>query len=204
KAAEEMAAKMLDAANGLGQSFGGIFKGLIDRTLSWKDAALKAISSVLQYLNQANLAQGGKGLFGGGLFEGLIGGFLGLGFAKGGVFQDGLVQAFAKGGVVTRPTVFPFAEGIGLMGEAGPEAIMPLHRGPDGSLGVKAVNQSQPLRIESVCRFAADGGMETGVWRTSRPIAQQESAVAVGLLAKNVPAIVDRRVDTRQTRGTRP
>lgn len=204
KAAEEMAAKMLDAAKGLGQSFGGIFKGLIDRTLSWKDAALKAISSVLQYLNQVNLAQGGKGLFGGGLFQGLIGGFLGLGFAKGGVFQDGLVQAFAKGGVVTRPTVFPFAKGIGLMGEAGPEAIMPLHRGPDGSLGVKAANQSHPLRIEIVSRFDADGGFETAVERTSRPIAQQESAVAVGHLAKNVPAIVDRRVDTRQTRGTRP
>ncbi len=37
-----------------------------------------------------------------------------------------------------RPTVFPFARGIGLMGEAGPEAILPLRRGPGGRLGVEA------------------------------------------------------------------
>ena len=40
------------------------------------------------------------------------------------------------GGIVNRPTLFPFAKGIGLMGEAGPEAIMPLRRGADGKLGV--------------------------------------------------------------------
>lgn len=49
--------------------------------------------------------------------------------------------AFARGGVVTRPTMFPFANGAGfrtgIMGEAGPEAIMPLRRGPDGRLGVE-------------------------------------------------------------------
>jgi len=46
------------------------------------------------------------------------------------------LQKFAKGGVVNRPTLFPFANGTGLMGEAGPEAIMPLKRGRDGKLGV--------------------------------------------------------------------
>jgi phage-related minor tail protein len=55
------------------------------------------------------------------------------GFAEGGVFTP-----FARGGIVNRPTVFPFAGGIGLMGEAGPEAIMPLARHSDGSLGVRA------------------------------------------------------------------
>jgi phage-related minor tail protein len=40
------------------------------------------------------------------------------------------------GGVVNSPTFFPMANGTGLMGEAGPEAIMPLKRGPDGKLGV--------------------------------------------------------------------
>jgi hypothetical protein len=38
---------------------------------------------------------------------------------------------------VNRPTVFPFSRGIGLMGEAGPEAILPLRRGRDGRLGVE-------------------------------------------------------------------
>lgn len=58
--------------------------------------------------------------------------------ANGNVFSGGNVIPFASGGVVTRPTVFPMANGTGLMGEAGPEAIMPLKRGPDGKLGVAA------------------------------------------------------------------
>jgi phage-related minor tail protein len=57
-------------------------------------------------------------------------------YAKGGAF-DGGVQAFASGGVVTGPTYAPIA----LFGEAGPEAIMPLHRDESGSLGVKATLQ---------------------------------------------------------------
>lgn len=57
--------------------------------------------------------------------------------ANGNVFAGGAVQAFATGGVVSRPTVFPMANGgIGLMGEAGPEAIMPLKRDAQGRLGV--------------------------------------------------------------------
>ncbi len=59
--------------------------------------------------------------------------------ARGGVFDAaGPVTAFASGGVVTKPTIFPFANGTGLMGEAGPEAIMPLRRGPGGRLGIDA------------------------------------------------------------------
>jgi lambda family phage tail tape measure protein len=46
------------------------------------------------------------------------------------------MHAYAKGGVVHQPTLFRFAHGTGLMGEAGPEAIMPLTRLPDGNLGV--------------------------------------------------------------------
>ena len=74
----------------------------------------------------------GMGGGGGGFFANLFG------FAKGGVFAGGHeLTAFARGGVVNRPTVFPFSRGIGLMGEAGPEAILPLRRGRDGRLGVE-------------------------------------------------------------------
>lgn len=59
-------------------------------------------------------------------------------FADGAPFSQGRVMPFAKGGVVSSPTNFPMRGGTGLMGEAGPEAIMPLSRGPDGKLGVKA------------------------------------------------------------------
>src|SRR5215218_6582403 len=51
---------------------------------------------------------------------------------------DGDATALARGGVVAAPTYFPLARGMGLMGEAGTEAVMPLARGPDGRLGVSA------------------------------------------------------------------
>jgi phage-related minor tail protein len=62
----------------------------------------------------------------------------------GGIVGGGLVNAlspkvtgFANGGVVNSPVLFPLRGGTGLMGEAGPEAIMPLSRGSDGRLGVR-------------------------------------------------------------------
>ena len=61
-----------------------------------------------------------------------------LPFENGAAFSQGRVTPFAKGGVVSGATNFPMRGGMGLMGEAGPEAIMPLTRGADGSLGVKA------------------------------------------------------------------
>jgi phage-related minor tail protein len=61
-----------------------------------------------------------------------------LPFADGAPFSQGRVTPFAKGGVVAQATAFALRGGTGLMGEAGPEAIMPLARGPDGRLGVLA------------------------------------------------------------------
>ena len=74
-------------------------------------------------------SDGGKNIFGR---------ILGLfGFAKGGAFAGGVpIKAFASGGVVGGPTLFGMRGGLGLMGEAGPEAVMPLKRGRDGKLGV--------------------------------------------------------------------
>jgi phage-related minor tail protein len=54
-----------------------------------------------------------------------------------GLFGGGTVTPFANGGVVSAPTYFPMRGGMGLMGEAGAEAIMPLARGSDGKLGVR-------------------------------------------------------------------
>ncbi len=58
-------------------------------------------------------------------------------YANGAPFSQGKVMPFARGGVVSQATTFPMRGGTGLMGEAGPEAIMPLARGPDGKLGVR-------------------------------------------------------------------
>lgn len=86
---------------------------------------------------------------GGMLAGGLAGMFGGLmPFAQGGAFTQGKVMPFATGGVVSGPVSFPMRGGTGLMGEAGPEAIMPLTRGPDGKLGVRAHGGgAQPVTV---------------------------------------------------------
>lgn len=66
--------------------------------------------------------------------------------AAGGVYSGAGISAYS-GQVVSRPTVFPFASGIGLMGEAGPEAILPLKRSRDGRLGVEGGGGSMVVNI---------------------------------------------------------
>jgi phage-related minor tail protein len=75
----------------------------------------------------------------------LLGGL--MPFKKGGAFTQGRVMPFAKGGVISSPTNFPMRGGMGLMGEAGPEAIMPLSRGPDGRLGVHAAGGGRSVTV---------------------------------------------------------
>lgn len=77
--------------------------------------------------------------FGGLISQGVNGLMQGvLPFANGAPFSQGRVMPFANGGVVNSATHFGMRGGMGVMGEAGPEAIMPLARGPDGKLGVRA------------------------------------------------------------------
>ncbi len=71
-----------------------------------------------------------------------------LPFEKGGSFAQGRVMPFANGGVVSGPTAFPMRGGTGLMGEAGPEAIMPLSRGPDGRLGVQTSGGGRAVTVQ--------------------------------------------------------
>ena len=68
-----------------------------------------------------------------------------LPFEKGGV--PGRIVPFADGGIVSEPTYFGFGRGLGLMGEAGAEAILPLARGPDGRLGVSSPGGGAPVNI---------------------------------------------------------
>lgn len=73
-------------------------------------------------------------------------------FANGGVISNQRVRAFANGGVVDSPTYFPMNTGLGLMGEAGPEAIMPLQRDAQGRLGVSsqaAQNININMKVET-------------------------------------------------------
>ncbi|SLN21723.1 hypothetical protein PSA7680_00820 [Pseudoruegeria aquimaris] len=70
-----------------------------------------------------------------------------LPFENGAPFSQGRVMPFAAGGVVTGPVRFPMRGGTGLMGEAGPEAIMPLRRGSDGRLGVQATGGGRSVNV---------------------------------------------------------
>jgi lambda family phage tail tape measure protein len=74
-------------------------------------------------------------------------------YAKGNIFDAGL-QRFAMGGaftnqIVSSPTLFKFAQGTGMMGEAGPEAIIPLKRDGSGNLGVRANNQNVEVVVNN-------------------------------------------------------
>ncbi|SFB18929.1 phage tail tape measure protein [Azotobacter beijerinckii] len=135
-------------------------------------AARQASSSILSGLGGVAASAIG-GLFGGSTAGSSISDYASVDLsnfrpqAKGGAWIDG-VQAFAKGGaftnsVISSPTLFPFAKGTGLMGEAGPEAIMPLTRGADGSLGVRAMGGggSTPIVINAPVTVQAQPGMSS-------------------------------------------
>jgi lambda family phage tail tape measure protein len=153
-------------ADGIGSAFSTSFKGIIDGSMTARQAmgnffqsladmflemATQMIAKMIMMavLNQVlGVLPGfsGGGVFGGG--AGLSSGFSGTGsavggwnfFADGGAFAQNGIIPFANGGIVNSPTMFKFAKGgamsTGVMGEAGPEAIMPLSRGANGKLGV--------------------------------------------------------------------
>ena len=101
-----------------GERLGDVFRGLAT-SLAGKalDTALKPVTTGLSGALTGVMGNLGKSFISGG------------GFAEGGAFSSGRVRAFARGGLVTAPTTFPMRGATGLMGEAGPEAIMPLSRG---------------------------------------------------------------------------
>lgn len=77
--------------------------------------------------------------------------------ANGNVFVGGYVQPFAAGGIVTGPTFFPMANGgVGLMGEAGAEAVMPLTRTSSGKLGVRSEGGQQNVKVEIINQSGQD------------------------------------------------
>lgn len=114
------------------------FDGLVFDGMKLNDA-LKSVANTIVDTVYSIAIKPVTGALGGLLAQG-VAGVMGAGmpFANGGAFSQGRVMPFAKGGVVSSPTGFPMRGGMGLMGEAGPEAIMPLARGPDGRLGVQA------------------------------------------------------------------
>jgi phage-related minor tail protein len=144
-------------AKSFGSSLSGAFaKGVtsgkqLDGVLASLGRTLVAASlrSALKPL-ETSLKEGLSSLFKG-VFSGIGTGTSGEGttpMALGGVIASGQVVPFAQGGVVASPAYFPLGRGLGLMGERGAEAIMPLARGPDGRLGVRAAGVAErPLAV---------------------------------------------------------
>ena len=129
--AVEKLGKDLDKAGDLGKKAASAIRGAFDNLFDDPAAALKNLSKQLfQMALYAQLAKSFPSVFG-------AGGFVPLMNANGNVFDGGRVQAFAAGGIVSSATMFPMKGGLGVMGEAGPEAILPLTR-VGGKLGVAA------------------------------------------------------------------
>lgn len=163
KKQQEAIEGLRNVAGAIGDAFGNSFKSVITGAATAKEALASFFSSVADYfadMAAKMIAEWIKlailntivRIFnpGAGAASGLsdlgapatINNPLGVLNANGNAFAANGIVPYAKGGIVNRPTMFKFARGgtmqTGIMGEAGPEAIMPLKRGPDGKLGVQA------------------------------------------------------------------
>ncbi|HAS0824234.1 TPA: phage tail tape measure protein [Enterobacter cloacae] len=139
---------------------GNISEALAGNKVDWEDWSKSVLASMQKIIlnamivNSLQSSMGGGGFLGG-LFGGSAGGSTPSGSynsaasglqlnAKGGAYASASLSAYSNN-IVRSPTYFAFAKGAGLMGEAGPEAIMPLTRSADGSLGVRVTGaQTSP------------------------------------------------------------
>ena len=150
--------QMISLATTLGDAFSQSFRGILNGSMSAQQALANLFQRTADHFLDmaAQMIAAQIRMQAVNLFMNILGGSSGGGgggttppttmpdgvgaiAANGLAFNRNGVIPFAKGGVVNKPTLFPFANGTGLMGEAGPEAIMPLRRGPSGRLGVEAL-----------------------------------------------------------------
>ena len=196
--------------------FSDFYSSLRDGESAWdafKSAAVNALDKIAQKLIDMaldqminNLFQGLGGLFGGGgvqLFPGGYGtassnGFasmLGIASAKGNTFSSAGISAYSNT-VVTKPTFFPFAKGIGLMGEkkgSPGEAIMPLTRMANGDLGVGVVaNNNVPA--------AANGNINIQVNNYGEPAEATVNQTTDADGTRNIEVILEKKIRDEVTR----
>ncbi len=146
------------AADGMKQAMGGavttitdMLNGNVDSWKDWGVSVLKIIQNVLVNMAVANGVSSIGSLFSFGASSAAAASSgtaiqnAGANFtfnAKGNVYDSPSLSAYSNG-VFQTPQLFAFAKGAGVFAEAGPEAIMPLTRAADGSLGVRAVGTPQ-------------------------------------------------------------
>ncbi|MEE4186852.1 MAG: phage tail tape measure protein [Roseobacter sp.] len=122
---------------GMGRGLRRAFDGVILDGVKLSDALSTVRDSMITTAYNAAIRPVTNGI--GGAIANSVGGLVQniLPFADGAPFSQGRVMPFATGGIVSNTTAFGMRGGMGIMGEAGPEAIMPLARGADGKLGVR-------------------------------------------------------------------
>jgi phage-related minor tail protein len=141
-------ARQLESLRGLSDRFGESLTRAFARGI----AQGQELDGILRTLGRSFVEMGLRSAFAPlqSMVSQAVGSFFGApgatGFAQGGVFSQGMVTPFAQGGVIASPTAFPLGRGLGLMGERGAEAVMPLARGPDGRLGIRSQG-GRPLSV---------------------------------------------------------
>lgn len=151
-----------NAFQGMGNALGDfVTKGKAD----FKGLTASILSDLAKMALQIAMSKALGALFGG-MAGGAAGGAAGAGAvaanALGGVYTSASLSRYS-GTIVNRPTLFAFAKGAGLMGEAGPEAILPLRRNAQGKLGVVASAAGQRGDINQTLIFNVKGGGEKGL-----------------------------------------
>jgi hypothetical protein len=136
--AEKAVKDLKEPVNEVGQELGLVFSSAAGEAIAKFENLRQVLKGVLADIAQIAIKKTITDPLGKFIGDSLKGFSLANLFAANGQAfgAGGQVQPFARGGVVDSPTLFKFAKGTGLMGEAGPEAILPLQRGRGGKLGV--------------------------------------------------------------------
>ncbi|MDD2870301.1 phage tail tape measure protein [Neomegalonema sp.] len=171
------------AAEGLAEIFSNAVFGA--------ESARKAVGALILEIGKMTLKSSLEpvGNFLSGVFSkglGNAGAGLNLFAAKGAAFglSGSQIKAFARGGVVNNPTLFSHAGGYGLMGEAGPEAILPLKKGPGGRLGVEASASGGNGRLPSLHISVQSRDPQTTVSARWGASGQQAATAVAGAAGK--------------------
>lgn len=153
----------------------GVLDGTKSVAQAFSEMANQIIADLMRIAVQKLIVSAIGGLFAdGGAFSGGT-----QMFANGGAFSGG-TEFFATGGVVTRPTAFGMSGGrMGIMGEAGPEAIMPLRRLPNGRLGVETTGGAGGQQNNVSVTVNVEGG-------GSKVDGNSENAAQLGRIVSNV------------------
>ncbi|MCK6822586.1 phage tail tape measure protein [Enterobacter kobei] len=199
------------AADGMKQAMGGavttitdMLNGNVDSWKDWGVSVLKIIQNVLVNMAVANSVSSIGSLFSFGASSAATASSgtaiqnAGANFtfnAKGNVYDSPSLSAYSNG-VFQTPQLFAFAKGAGIFGEAGPEAIMPLTRAPDGSLGVRAVGGGGGQSVSSAPQvyITIDGNGNT----------QTQASPGLEQFGAEVGEFVDRRYKQNVMRDIRP